>query len=305
MNQKLLDLRDGIKIYYKTRSKGHGDARPIITDEIADLFLDSLKESETPFDAEIGVVDNNPFLCFKLISKGYDNVTLIFDRHPDKIKRSRTEQSELKELIRTYPVLCKKVGIKFQSVEKKFQCDTIIGLTPFGWGSRDAINYLNKLGDHCKDLRLITSSTVTRDSFMNKIRLDMGVDRYSSFEMPKSWRKYRLSAFFTEWSEANREIVPLPRTHKDWQWVSSSDDADGMIYKDGINAGTVVLRNDPNFDEVLYSGIFFKARPTIVKRIKGLSQSLESYAQRNGNKNTFRHCYKSDVVQTYTKTYTK
>ena len=305
MNQKLLDLQDSINIYFKTRSNGHGDARPIIPDEIADLFLDSLRESSTPFDSEIGVVDTNPFLCFKLLSKGYDNVTLIYDLHPDKIKRSRKEKSDLKELIRTYPVLCKKIGIKFKSVHKKFQCDTIIGLTPFGWGSRDAINYLNKLGDHCKDLRLITSSSVTRESFMNKIRLDLGVDRYTSFETPKTWKKYRLPAFFTEWSHSNREIAPLSPNHKDWEWVSSPDEADGMIYKDGRSAGKVVLKGDENFNKVLYAGIFFKAHRTVVKNLKGLSKSLESSAQNQGNENTFRHCYKSDVVRTYTQTYTK
>ena len=139
---------------------------------------------------------------------------------------------------------------------------------------------------------------------MNRIRLDMGVTRNVPFETPKSWKRYRLPASFTEWSEANREIVPLPPNHGDWEWVTSPDEADGMIYRDGRSAGKVVLKGSKDFNKVLYAGIFFKASRTVVRNLKGLSKSLETSACK-GNEHTFRHCYKSDVVRIYSQTYTK
>ena len=305
MNQQLKDLHDGIQIFYKTKSNGHGDARPLMTDETADLFLKSLRESDTPFDAEIGVVDSNILLCLNLIQKGYENLTLILDQYPDKTRRNRSQQSEIKEIFRKYPVLCKKLGIKFKSVNHKFKCDVIVGLTPFGPGSRHSLEYLNKLGDHCKDLRLITTSSVTRDSFMNKVRLDLGVKRTSFLEIPKPWKRYRLSAVFTEWSEASREVVSLPRSHKDWSWVNSITEADACVIKDGTSAGKVILRGDPEFGKTKYSAIYIKASSSTLKKIKGLSSDLFRRSVRSGDPQEFKHCYKWDVVRLYTQTYSK
>jgi|APSaa5957512535_1039671.scaffolds.fasta_scaffold29121_2 hypothetical protein len=126
----------------------------------------------------------------------------------------------------------------------------VIGNPPFGKNSSLAVKFFNHSASFAKYIAFILPRTFRKDSIVNRLNRSFHLTyeeilNKNSFELlDKS--DYSVPCVFQIWERKSnlRDIIIKDRNHKDWTWVSKTNNPDFAIRRVGVNAGKIYKFND-------------------------------------------------------------
>ena len=193
---------------------------------------------------------------------------------------------------------------QFKGINMKF--DAIIGNPPYGAGGKLAVSFLNKSGEKVGEngqILLVLPRSLKGDANMNLVNLDLHCK--SSEDVDPKCFPTGIDACVQEWEvrNYNRKLIPVHRTHPDFQFLKYEDrfDADVFIGEFGDGPSGKVLTKD--FTHYAKGHNFIKAKPEIVERLVNLEPTLRKVAKADTNGRG--HCGKNKIIKAYMEAYDK
>lgn len=193
--------------------------------------------------------------------------------------------------------------------KKSYNNICVIGNPPFGKNSSLAVKFFNHSAEYAKYIAFILPRTFRKDSIVNRLNKNFHLSyeeilHKNSFELLDK-TEYSVPCVFQIWERKNktRKSIVKDKLHKDWTWVTKTENPDFAIRRVGVNAGKIYKYSSKISESSHY---FIKTNDKVYQRFCILFNKLYQFENCNTQKyDTVGNpsLSMSDLVEDYSKNF--
>jgi len=190
---------------------------------------------------------------------------------------------------------------------KGMKFDVIIGNPPYGSGGNLAIKFLNKCSELSDDVRLVLPLSVRKVSSLNKI--SKNIECVFDEQLPDDTFPGSIKAVYQRWvpTDIPRENIELPRTHPDFEFLTTSQKKDptqrkrANLFIGEAGGGPSGRVKTENFMHYWHGHHFLYVESDEVKQ--RLIDLAPKFREKAMNCNGRPHLSKPEIIEIYTNHY--
>ena len=183
---------------------------------------------------------------------------------------------------------------------KGMKFSVVIGNPPYGNAGRQALQFLNKIAELelSNDIRLVMPRSIRKASLLNSVNRHIHIVEDITNDDMLFGRKIKTVTQKYELREEQRELIPQPRTHNDFQFLKKGDpDVNVFIMRSGA-AGKVLTEDYDGYEQSHY---FIHANSEqVIDNLKSISEELIEMGEETTGMNKVSI---PEIITTYTENY--